>query len=267
MGRDLSDYQISSMKFTLFDADGDGKIAPSELGILMRSLGGNPSSTKTIIAEEKFNSPFDFNRFLELMSFKGVIAIKLRCSQFSSDPLLSSQLGCPKTKHLVADLAPTSAGPFLSPGPLPPIHVFGPFLSSFGPSSEPNPLSTPPCTSSVSHSIPEPAFSLPSTKRTLKKNKKGKASVIPPCGQILLGGHKATLLNNAIKSHPPPSNRKNGGNFSGKKFAKKPDQYFFSGGETSRLDTVGVLLGFNNEASPSKTGNSNSVFGSASGYQ
>ncbi|KAJ8552772.1 hypothetical protein K7X08_020165 [Anisodus acutangulus] len=56
--------------FTLFDTDGDGKIGPSELGILMRSLGGNPTQAqlKSIIVEEKLNSPFDFNRFLELMS-------------------------------------------------------------------------------------------------------------------------------------------------------------------------------------------------------
>ncbi|CAH1438916.1 unnamed protein product [Lactuca virosa] len=72
MGKDLSDDQVSSMKeaFTLFDTDGDGKIAPSELGILMRSLGGNPTQAqlKSIIAEEKLTSPFDFKRFLELMS-------------------------------------------------------------------------------------------------------------------------------------------------------------------------------------------------------
>lgn len=72
MGKDLSDDQVSSMKeaFTLFDTDGDGKIAPSELGILMRSLGGNPTQAqlKTIIAEEKLSSPFDFNRFIDLMS-------------------------------------------------------------------------------------------------------------------------------------------------------------------------------------------------------
>ncbi|CAI9774087.1 unnamed protein product [Fraxinus pennsylvanica] len=72
MGKDLSDDQVSSMKeaFTLFDTDGDGKIAPMELGILMRSLGGNPTQAqlKSIISEEKLNSPFDFPRFLDLMS-------------------------------------------------------------------------------------------------------------------------------------------------------------------------------------------------------
>ncbi|KAJ4712860.1 putative Calmodulin [Melia azedarach] len=72
MGKDLSDDQVSSMKeaFTLFDTDGDGKIAPSELGILMRSLGGNPTQAqlKSIISEEKLTAPFDFPRFLELMA-------------------------------------------------------------------------------------------------------------------------------------------------------------------------------------------------------
>lgn len=71
MGKDLSDDQVSSMKeaFTLFDTDNDGKIAPSELGILMRSLGGNPTQAqlKSIVAEEKLTAPFDFPRFLELM--------------------------------------------------------------------------------------------------------------------------------------------------------------------------------------------------------
>ncbi|XP_044476563.1 probable calcium-binding protein CML13 [Mangifera indica] len=71
MGKDLSDDQVSSMKeaFTLFDTDGDGKIAPSELGILMRSLGGNPTQAqlKSIISQEKLTAPFDFSRFLELM--------------------------------------------------------------------------------------------------------------------------------------------------------------------------------------------------------
>ncbi|KAG6428634.1 hypothetical protein SASPL_112887 [Salvia splendens] len=68
----LSDEQISSMKeaFNLFDADSDGKIAASELGILMRSLGGNPTQAqlKSVIAEEKLTAPFDFQRFLDLMA-------------------------------------------------------------------------------------------------------------------------------------------------------------------------------------------------------
>ncbi|XP_022747947.1 probable calcium-binding protein CML13 [Durio zibethinus] len=56
--------------FTLFDTDGDGKIDPSELGILMRSFGGNPTQAqlKAIVAEEKLTSPFDFLRFLDLMA-------------------------------------------------------------------------------------------------------------------------------------------------------------------------------------------------------
>ncbi|CAN1322720.1 Probable calcium-binding protein CML13 [Linum perenne] len=71
MGKDLTDEQIHSMKeaFVFFDTDDDGKIAPSELGILMRSLGRNPtqSQLKSIVAEEKLTTSFDFKRFLELM--------------------------------------------------------------------------------------------------------------------------------------------------------------------------------------------------------
>lgn len=72
MGKDLSDEQVSAMKeaFSLFDTDGDGRIAPSELGILMRSLGGNPTQAqlKSIVAEENLTAPFDFPQFLDLMA-------------------------------------------------------------------------------------------------------------------------------------------------------------------------------------------------------
>lgn len=67
----FSDDQIKSMKdaFSLFDSDRDGSIAPSELGVLMRALGGNPTQAQLaqITKSEGLTAPFDFNRFLELM--------------------------------------------------------------------------------------------------------------------------------------------------------------------------------------------------------
>ncbi|XP_010934668.1 probable calcium-binding protein CML7 [Elaeis guineensis] len=71
MGRELTEEQVASMReaFSLFDTDGDGRIAASELGILMRSLGGNPTQAqlKEIAAAENLTTPFDFPRFLDLM--------------------------------------------------------------------------------------------------------------------------------------------------------------------------------------------------------
>ncbi|XP_024018319.1 probable calcium-binding protein CML13 [Morus notabilis] len=72
VGKDQSDDHVSSMNkaFTLFDIDGDGRIAPSKLRILMRSLGGNPTHAqlKSIIPEENLSAPFDFPQFLDLMA-------------------------------------------------------------------------------------------------------------------------------------------------------------------------------------------------------
>ncbi|EHA8591032.1 Calmodulin-1 [Cocos nucifera] len=71
MGKELTEEQVASMReaFSLFDTDGDGRIAPSELGILMRSLGGNPTQAelKEIVATENLTTPFDLPRFLDLM--------------------------------------------------------------------------------------------------------------------------------------------------------------------------------------------------------
>ena len=71
MGKEMESEQVASMReaFSLFDTDGDGRIAVSELGILMRSLGGNPTQAKLkkIAAEENLTEPLDFSRFLDLM--------------------------------------------------------------------------------------------------------------------------------------------------------------------------------------------------------
>ncbi|XP_078439790.1 putative calcium-binding protein CML13 [Wolffia australiana] len=71
MAKNLTEEQVATMKeaFALFDTDGDGRIAVSELGILMRSLGGNPTQAriKEIVAEEKLSAPFDLPRFVDLM--------------------------------------------------------------------------------------------------------------------------------------------------------------------------------------------------------
>jgi Ca2+-binding EF-hand superfamily protein len=61
MGKaELSEEQVASMReaFSLFDTDGDGRIAPSDLGVLMRSLGGNPTQVSHLLQILRYFCPF-----------------------------------------------------------------------------------------------------------------------------------------------------------------------------------------------------------------
>ncbi|KAM3147209.1 EF-hand domain [Paramecium bursaria] len=68
------DLQEFKEAFALFDKDGDGTITIKELGMVMRSLGINPTykDLKEMIREVDFdgNGMIDFNEFLSLMAKK-----------------------------------------------------------------------------------------------------------------------------------------------------------------------------------------------------
>ena len=72
----LTPQQISELQeaFSLFDRDGDGTISPTELGIVLRSIGQNPSEQqiKEMIAEvdDSGDGSCGFDEFLLLMSKK-----------------------------------------------------------------------------------------------------------------------------------------------------------------------------------------------------
>ncbi|KAL8211429.1 hypothetical protein R6Q57_005866 [Mikania cordata] len=76
MADQLTDDQISEFKeaFCLLDKDGDGCITTKELGIVMRSLGQNPTEAelqdmiKEVDADS--NGSIDFYEFLNLMAKK-----------------------------------------------------------------------------------------------------------------------------------------------------------------------------------------------------
>mmetsp|Transcript_4758 Transcript_4758/g.16730 ORF Transcript_4758/g.16730 Transcript_4758/m.16730 type:complete len:149 (+) Transcript_4758:68-514(+) len=67
----LNEAQIAEFKeaFALFDRDGDGKIASSEIGTVMRSLGQMPTQEEVAaIVKGVGSSSVDFPEFLTVMS-------------------------------------------------------------------------------------------------------------------------------------------------------------------------------------------------------
>ena len=76
MADQLGDEQIAEFKeaFSLFDKDGDGSITTKELGVVMRSLGQNPTEAELqdMINEVDVdgNGTIDFPEFLNLMAKK-----------------------------------------------------------------------------------------------------------------------------------------------------------------------------------------------------
>nr|XP_022330789.1 calmodulin-like [Crassostrea virginica] len=73
-GDGLINYQEYREAFNLFDKDGDGSITTSELGVVMRSLGQEPTvrELENMIKEidEDGNGAIDFDEFLHMMAKK-----------------------------------------------------------------------------------------------------------------------------------------------------------------------------------------------------
>lgn len=71
--KSLSDEQLEEFReaFSLFDKNGDGSISSKELGIVMRSLGQNPTEAELydMINEVDFdgNGTIDFDEFVTMM--------------------------------------------------------------------------------------------------------------------------------------------------------------------------------------------------------
>lgn len=76
MANDLTEDQIADFKeaFCIFDKDGDGTISAKELGVVMRSLGQNPTEKELqeLIngADDDASGTIDFQEFLNLMANK-----------------------------------------------------------------------------------------------------------------------------------------------------------------------------------------------------
>lgn len=76
MADELTESQIADFReaFSLFDKDGDGTISAKELGIVMRSLGQNPTEKELqeLInrADDDASGTIDFHEFLIMMANK-----------------------------------------------------------------------------------------------------------------------------------------------------------------------------------------------------
>ncbi|KAJ5079278.1 calmodulin-1 [Anaeramoeba ignava] len=75
---DLSNDQIAEFKeaFNLFDKDGDGKITSKEVGVVMRSLGVNP--TEAELQDIVNDIDANMNGFIEFQSFVNLIKKKMQ---------------------------------------------------------------------------------------------------------------------------------------------------------------------------------------------
>ena len=76
MAEHLTEEQVAEFRtaFSLFDKDGDGTITAKELGIVMRSLGQNPTEPELNDMMDEVdtdgNGFIDFHEFLVLMAKK-----------------------------------------------------------------------------------------------------------------------------------------------------------------------------------------------------
>ncbi|NXA07817.1 CALMS protein, partial [Sapayoa aenigma] len=70
MAERLSEEKIAEFReaFSLFDRDGDGRIAGAELGTVMRSLGQNPTEAELRDMAGQAGGAVDFAEFLSLMA-------------------------------------------------------------------------------------------------------------------------------------------------------------------------------------------------------
>lgn len=108
----LTEEQITEFKeaFDLFDRDRDGVIASKELGIVMRSLGQNPTEAelKNMIDEldSDHNCVIDFPEFLSMVSWKIFLALYFvqqnseKIGNFTKSLNVMTDIRCPKRSEI-----------------------------------------------------------------------------------------------------------------------------------------------------------------------